>query len=100
MDMDACAPFFTYCRFPTIVIAAGRLIVVTQKQAGFIGQAQQPADGTVKNASVATGEIRPRRAIIRHEQCIADKGRVADQISDVRTCMPRNMHDGEAQHAH
>lgn len=56
MDMDACTPFFTYCRFPTIVIAAGRFIVVTQKQAGFIGQAQQPPDGTVKNASVATGK--------------------------------------------
>lgn len=35
-DMDACPPLSAYGRFPTIVIAARSLIVVTQKQAGFI----------------------------------------------------------------
>ena len=39
MDMDACAPFFAYGRFPTIVVAPGRLGVVAEKQAGFLGQA-------------------------------------------------------------
>ena len=57
MDMDACPPLVADGRFPAKVFAARGLIVVTEKQAGLIGQAQQPSDGPIEGARVAAGEI-------------------------------------------
>ena len=71
-------------RLPRIVVAPGRLVVVAHEQSRLGRQRLQPLDRAVELVRVAAGEIGARRAVVRHEQRVADKYRVLDLVGNVR----------------
>ena len=57
----------------------------------FGGRASKLTNGVIELVSVAARKIGARRAVIGHEQGIADKGRVRDLVSDIRRRMTRRV---------
>ena len=68
---------------------------MAHKDAGLRRKGENLADRAVKRTGIAARKIRPCRAIVRHEQRIADKGHVIDQIGDTGRRVPRRVHHGD-----
>src|SRR6185295_1756876 len=72
------------CRLPRIMLASGRFVVVAHVQPCRGRQLEQPPYRSVERVCAAPGEVRAGRAVVGHEQRVADKDRVADAVRD--TC--------------
>ena len=53
----------------------------------------QPLDRAIELVRVAAGKIGARRAVIRHEQRVADEHRILDLVGDVRRRVPGRVED-------
>ena len=56
------------------------------------GQREQAADRAVELARVAAGEVGARRAVVGHEEGVADEHRVADHVGQVGRACGRDVH--------
>ena len=95
-DMDVVRLFLADRGFP-LDVAAIRAVVVAHEQAHLVRQRQHLLDRVVKRAGIAAGEIGAGRAAIRHEQRVADKGRIADHMDHAGGRVARRVH-GEGLH--
>ena len=57
------------------------------------GRLEEPADRAVELVGVAARKIGARRAVVRHEQRVADEDRVADPVADVGGRVPGRVED-------
>ena len=96
MDMDIGCALLGNGRFPLCRASARWRIIMANKNPCFGWQVEDATDRAVECPSVAAGEIAPRRPIVRHEERIADKGRIADEISEARRCMARRVERKDA----
>ena len=85
VDVDVVALLLADRGLPAVLVAAGRLVVVAEEQAGRVGQREQLADRAVELPRVAAGEVAAGGAVVGHEQRVADEGGVADRR---RSCRP------------
>src|SRR3546814_16751036 len=83
MHMHAGAALFAHGRFPAIVVAVGRLVVVAEEQPCVVREAEQLADRAVSLAGIAAGQLRPLAAVIRHEHRNAADGKTHDPVWNV-----------------
>ena len=68
-------------RLPDIFAASRRFIVVAQEHPRFVRQGKQFLDGIVERSSIAAREITAGGSEIRHENRIANKEGVSDQVA-------------------
>ena len=77
--MDIVGPLLAHRRFPCNVTAT-RLVVMTDKQAGFIRQSKDFHDRTIQRACISAGEISAGTTPVRHEQCVTGKEGITNQM--------------------
>ena len=80
---------------PSIVCSAGRLVVVAEEDPCCVRQGQQALDGRIKGGCVATGKVTSRGPVVGHEERVADKYGIADDMGQTGWRMARNM-EGDA----
>ena len=97
MNVHVCGVLLCHCGFPRWFVAACRQVVVPDKDASLGRQTQDAMDGLVQRGRVAAREVGPCGAIVRHEERIADEGRVIDHIGDAGRCMAGRMDDAYGQ---
>ena len=89
--MDVVRTFLGHAGFPAIVVAARRLVIMAQEQPCCRRQREDLADRPIELAGIAAGKIAARGAVIRHEQRVADKGGIADDVGHAGRCMARRV---------
>lgn len=62
-------------------------------------QGEDLLDRPIELTRVAAGKIAARRAVVRHEQSVADKGRITENIGHAIGRMPGRMDCAPAQSA-
>ena len=96
-DVNIRSLLFAYRGFPRIFIAARCLVVVADKDAGFIGQGEDFLNRVVERFGGAAGEVTACGAEIGHEERIAYEGRVPDDIGEAGGGMAGRVQDVAAQ---
>ena len=97
VDVDITLALSFHRRFPAIFAAPFRQVVVTHEQARSAGKLENSPQRPKQLPCIATGKIRPRGAVIRHENRVADEYRVADYISDTRWRVARHVQNSDIQ---
>ena len=93
-NMDVTFALFGYRGFMLVFIPPRRLVVMAHEQAGFRRESQHFLDRAIELTRITTGEIRPGRTEVRHEQGIrAHNVHVHDGISEDEFVAMRTQRD-------
>ncbi len=91
IELDIALTLGLHRGLPDGVAAAGH-VVVAKVELGLRRQAVELVHRLVKHMRVSAREVAARRAVVGHEQSIADKGAVAHEISDAGGRVAGGMH--------
>ena len=79
--------------FPCIFVAPLGLVIMADKNAGLFGEREELLDRVPQGFGRTARKIAARCAKIGHEQRIADKGRVPDDIGQTGGCVAGRVQD-------
>ena len=72
---------------------------MAHEQPGFGRQGEDPADRLIELGRIAAGKVSPGRAIVRHEQRIADEHGIAHLVNNAGRRVPRGVQHLDGQFA-
>ena len=99
VNVDVVQPLIPYAGFPGKGGAVGPAVIVTKEHPCCDGQLHQPPNRPVQCSRVPTRKVGSRRAIVRHEQGITDKQRIAEYIGHAGRGMAGHMQRGSLDRA-
>src|SRR5210317_833401 len=97
--MNVACALLSDTRFPGVDIAARCLVVVAHEETRFVRQGKDLLYRLVELCCIAAGKVGARTAEVRHEQRVADKGGIANDIGNACWRVARRCDDASGNSA-